>query len=165
MPPVPTATVAYTARAHPQVLEWLAGKMGAAPVLMAELTNKLDLAARNLGVSIDPDQILLDCLAAKGLLKPADLPSLKSMRELIADPLPKWLLLQKKVTEEQLHQTLLEICYLPPDGLWTADEIKRLAPALAPGFAEDTGCYCLEERDGAIRLGLAQMPSLKALRE
>jgi len=165
MLPVTTATVACAAQAHQQMLEWLAGKMGATPVLRVELPNKLDLAARNLGVSIDPDQILLDCLAAKGLLKPADLPSLKSARELIADPLPKWLLLQKKVTEEQLHQTFLEICYLPPATLWTAGEVKRLAPALAPGFAEDAGCYCLEERDGAVRLGLAQMPSLRALRE
>jgi hypothetical protein len=165
MLPVTTVTVATAARAHPQMLEWLAGKMGAKPVLMAELPAKLELAARNLGVSIDPDQILLDCLAAKGLLKQADLPNLKSMRELIADPLPTWLLLQKKVTQEQLHQTFLEICYLPPAGPWMPEEVKRLAPVLPPGFAGETGCFCLQETGGALRLGLTQMPSPKALRD
>ena len=55
--------------------------------------------------------------------------------------------------------------HLPPANPWRPEEAKRLSTVLAPGFAEETGCYCLEESGGAVRLGLAQMPSFAALRE
>jgi hypothetical protein len=90
---------------------------------------------------------------------------LKAARGVIADPIHKLLLLQKKVTEEQLHQTFLEICYLPVARSWTADEIRRVTPLFAPGFAIENGCYCLQETDSAICIGLSQMPSVNVLRD
>src|SRR5205814_8424443 len=92
----PTLTIAAAARPHPQMLAWLAEKTGSPPLPRAEMPGRMEIAARTLGVEIDPEQILLDCLAAKGFLKPADVPNLKSLRELIADPVQKWLLLQNK---------------------------------------------------------------------
>jgi len=163
--PITSVTIASAVKVHPKLVEWLAGKMHQQPKLAAELTGKMEQAVRNLGVNIDPDQILLDCLAGKGLLRPEDLPGIKAARELMTDPLPHWLLLHQQVTAEQLHQTFLEICYLPPAAAWRPEEVKRVAPALAPRFAEQTGCFCLEESGGAVRLGLAQMPSARALRE
>lgn len=164
MMPINGARIATAVPLHPQLTDWMATKLAGASTYVAELPSKIELGIRNRGVDIDPDQILLDCLAAKGIVSRDKLPSLRSMRELIADPLPKWLLLQKLATEEQLHQTFLEICYLPPATEWNVDEVKRLWPVL-PGFADETRCYCLQETQGAIRLGLAQMPSTKALRE
>jgi len=64
-----------------------------------------------------------------------------------------------------LHQTFLDICYLPMAGPWRPEEVTRLAPVLPPGFAAETGCYCLEQTPEGIRVGLTQMPSAKALRE
>jgi hypothetical protein len=165
MMPLNGERIATAIPIHAQLAEWMMTKLDGNSIYMAELPSKIELGIRNRGVDIDPDQILLDCLAAKGILRKDDLPDLRSMRELIADPLPKWLLLQRKATEEQLHQTFLEICYLPPATEWSPEDVKRLWPVLPPGFANATRCYCLEETRGSIRLGLAQMPSTKALRE
>lgn len=165
MMPINGERIATAIPVHRQLTEWMVTKLGSPSNYVAELPSKIELGLRNRGVDIDPDQILLDCLAAKGILKKDDLPDLKSMRELITDPLPKWLLLQKKATEAQLHQTFVEICYLPPATAWNVEEIKRLWLVLPPGFADETRCYCLEETRRVIRLGLAQMPSTKALRE
>jgi hypothetical protein len=62
-----------------------------------------------------------------------------------------------------LHEIFLEISYLTPATPWKPEEVQRLRPALPPGFAEENGCWCLEETKGAIRIGLAQLPSAQAL--
>jgi len=165
MLPLTSVSIATAMTPHPQLVAWVEEKMGRKPNFVSELPDKVELGFRRGGIEIDPDQILLDCLAAKGILNTEALAGIKAMRQLIADPLPKWLLLQQYLTEEQLHQTFLEICYLPVADSWQSSEVKRLAPALPPGFSEDAGCYCLEESQGAIRLGLSQMPSPQALRE
>ncbi len=165
MLPVNGERIVVAAPLHGRMMTWFTDKLGGEPKFIAELPAKVGLAARNLGVDIDPDQILLDCLAAKGILRKEDLPNLRSMRELIADPLPKWLRLQKRVTDAQLHQTFLDICYLPMAGPWRPEEVTRLAPVLPPGFAAEIGCHCLEQTPEGIRVGLTQMPSAKALRE
>jgi hypothetical protein len=98
-------------------------------------------------------------------LPPDQLPKLKAMRSLILDPLPKWLALQKLVTEEQLHQAFLEICQLPAADPWRVEEVQRLRPVLSPGFAEENGCHILEEVHSGVRVGLSQMPSSQTLHE
>jgi hypothetical protein len=83
----------------------------------------------------------------------------------LADPIPKWLLLQKLVTEEQLHQAFLAVANLPVAEAWQEAEVKRLLPILPPGFAVENHCYPLQETNGNLRIGLAQMPSEQVLRE
>jgi adsorption protein B len=165
MLPVQNKKIAIAARCHPRMASWLAEKMGGEPALIAELPRKLELAAKQSGMDLDPEQLLLDSLGDKGLLKPEDLGQIKTARGLITDPISKWLLLRKLVTEEQLNQTFLEVCYLPGATEWKAAEVKRLAPVLPPGFAEETGCYCLEESGGDVRLGLARIPAAETVRQ
>jgi len=104
-------------------------------------------------------------LAGRGILKREDVPSITAMRELISDPVPNWLLLQKMVTEEDLHETFLQISHLPRVHEWDAMEVIRLAAVLPPRFALENGCFALRETDGGLVIGLAQMPSAKVLRE
>ena len=99
------------------------------------------------------------------MLKHEDVPSIASMRELISDPVPKWLLLQNMVTEEQLHETFLQISHLPRAYDWDPSEVQRLAPVLQPRFTLDHGCFALREVDGGLVIGLAQMPSARTLHE
>jgi hypothetical protein len=139
--------------------------MSAQPAFVAELPRKLELAAKNSGMDFDPEELLVDSLGDKGILKAEDLARIKTTRGLLTDPITKWLLLQKLVTEEQLNKTFLEVCYLPRATESKAEEVKRLAPVLPPGFAEETGCYCLEESGANVRLGLAQMPSAGTVRQ
>ena len=146
-----------------QTVNWLSVKLSGAPVLLAELPDKLELAARVSGIVTDPDQALVDRLVVDGVLKKGSAPDVKELRTLIADPIPKWLLLQRIVTEEQLHRAFLEIDNLPVAEPWQADEVRRLLPILPPGFAVEHGCYPLAEVNGDIRLGLAQMPSPQIL--
>jgi hypothetical protein len=139
--------------------------MGAQVEFVAELPGKFDLAARNLGVEVDPDQLLLDRLVARGALPREQMPRLQSMRSLITDAVRQWLVLQRLVTEEQVHEAFLDICRLPAAGQWRAEEVRRLAPVLPPGFTEENGCYLLEESPAGLRVGLAQLPSASALRK
>lgn len=163
--PITPMTVASAQPVHPRLAAWLTERMGAKPNFVAELPARLEMAARNHGADLDPDQVLLDCLAAKGVLSTEELARVEASRELVADPLPRWLLLQRRVTVEQLHQVFLETCYLPPAEAWQPEEVRRLSGVLPPGFGEEHGCYCLEESGGALRLGLTQMPARRALAE
>jgi adsorption protein B len=165
MLPITWGTIATAAPLHPLLVEWLARKMGAQVEFVAELPGKFDLAARNLGVEVDPDQLLLDRLVARGALPREQMPRLQSMRSLITDAVRQWLVLQRLVTEEQVHEAFLDICRLPAAGQWRAEEVRRLAPVLPPGFTEENGCYLLEESPAGLRVGLAQLPSASALRK
>lgn len=165
MIPVGRDTVATATPPHPDLIALLEQKLGARPGFIAEVPGKLELLTRTSGAELDPDQALLDCLAGKGILKKEELPNLKSMRSLVSDPIPKWLLLQKKVTEEQLHQTFMEICYLPLAQSWNSDEVARLLPILPPGFSHEHGCYPLKVTRENITLGLSTLPSAQTLRD
>ena len=148
---------------HANTISWLTAKLGGKPGMFAELPDKLELAARVSGLGVDPDQALVDRLVNDGALKKSNAPDVKELRQLISDPIPKWLLLQKIVTEEQLHNAFLGVAGLPPAENWQTDEVRRLATILPPGFANENGVYALQETKGAIRLGLSQMPTTGAL--
>jgi len=160
-----TIIVLAGSRCHPGMMDWLAEKIGARPRFVAELPRKVDQAIRNADLEIDPDQMLLDTLADKGVLTAEAVNRVKSARTLITDPVVKWLRLQKLATDAQLHEAFLELCFLPRAENVNHDEVKRLVPLLAPGFAEEHGCYCLDEFGGAVRIGLVQMPSLAMIRQ
>ncbi len=164
MLPVRDGKIVTATVPHPAALRWLAEQLGREPVLVAELPDALELAMKKLDLDLDPDQALLDSLVAKGWLKQGAVPDLAALRGLIADPIPKWLVLQKLVSEEQLHQTFLQTFSLPAAAQWTPEEVQRLAPVLPPLFSAQTACYCLQESNGAIGLGLCQMPSAETLR-
>ncbi|MCX6895972.1 MAG: hypothetical protein NTZ16_10840 [Verrucomicrobia bacterium] len=149
---------------HPQSAQWLNAKLGPT-ALAAELPDKLELAARVSGIELDSDQALVDRLVTNGALAKNAAPDVKIFRELIADPIPKWLLMQNMVTEEQLHQAFLEVANLPVAETWQEAEVRRLLPILPPGFAVENHCYPLQESNGALRIGLAQMPSAQVLQE
>jgi adsorption protein B len=163
--PIQNGKIASAAPRHPQMVEWLAARMGAAPEFVAELPRRLELAARRSGPDLDPEQLVLDSLGDKGVLKPEDIARAKAARTLIVDPIPNWLLLQKLATEEQLNEAFREICFLPRATAWDPAQVRRLAPLLPPGFAQANGCFCLAESAAAIRLGLSQLPSPGAVRE
>ncbi|MFM2082952.1 MAG: Type secretion system protein N-terminal domain, partial [Verrucomicrobiota bacterium] len=150
---------------HQQTVSWITGKLGGKPAFLAELPDKLELAARVTGVGIDPDQALIDRLVADGALKKAAAPDVKELRQLITDPIPKWLALQKIVTDEQLHQAFIGVSGLPAADAWNKDDVRRLLPVLPPGFALENDCYPLAETNGALRLGLAQLPTAPVLAE
>jgi hypothetical protein len=165
MLPVQHHKIACAAPRHPAMTEWLATRLGAPPAFVAELPRKLELTAKNSGLEFDPDQLLIDSLGDQGILKPEDQARIKTMRGLITDPMPRWLLLQKLVTEEQLNTTFRQVCHLPRATGWKDEEVKRLAAVLPPGFAGETGCHCLEEAGANVRLGLALLPSADTVRQ
>ncbi|MCI0745041.1 MAG: phage adsorption protein NrfB [Verrucomicrobia subdivision 3 bacterium] len=164
MPIAPDAVVTATPP-HPDMADWLQRKLGAQVTFVAELPGKLEAAARNAGVELDPEQVLLDCLVGKNVIRVEDAPNLQTMRSVVADPLPQWLLLHKRVSEEQLHQTFLEICYVPLAESWDAAEVARLLPILPPGFAENHGCYPLKVTRENITIGLTQLPPSRTLKD
>ena len=159
MLPVQEDTVLTAARPHPQLIDWLGELMGTRPVFAAELPRKMELLGRVHAAQVDPDRMLLDALMERGLLHDSDLPRIDAARSLLTDPLSKWLLLQRLVSEEELHRAFLEMSRLPVAAAWDEQETERLRPALPPGFSEEAGCFCLNESAGAVRLGLAQLPS------
>jgi hypothetical protein len=163
--PVQRDRIASATLRHPAMTEWLAARLGAQPAFVAELPRTLELAAKQSGFDFDPDKLLIDSLADKGILKPEDLTRIQTMRGLITDPIPRWLLLQKLVTEEQLNTAFREVCHLPRATGWKDENVKRLAGLLPPGFSDETGCYCLEESGANVRLGLGQMLSAETLRQ
>jgi hypothetical protein len=163
--PISPISVATAQPVHPRLAGWLAEKIGGKLNFVAELPRKMVLALRSRSLELDPDKVLLDCITAKGSIPQTELPNLEAMRKVIAAPLPNWLRMQKLISDEQLHQLFLEICYLPPAEPWHPEEVQRLCGVLPPGFAEENGCYCLEEQNGALRLGLSQMLSPPALLE
>jgi bacteriophage N4 adsorption protein B len=165
MVPVGPETIVTAAPPHPDLIAWLQQKIGTRPSFAAEVPGRLDLLARSSGAALDPDQMLLDSLAGKGILNKEEVPNLKSIRSLVADPIANWLLLQKRVTEEQLHQIFLETCYLSPAGPWNSDELARLLPIFPPGFSEEHGCYPLQATRENITLGLSQLPSTRTLKD
>jgi len=165
MLPVGEHTICTGATPHPGAVEWLTVKSRQQPEFVADLPRRIDLAATRLGVDIDPDQIFYQHLRSRNVLTEEDLPDLATLRSIIAEPLSKWLRLQRRLTEEQLHQIFLEISQLPPAIGWTPDAVVRLLPVLPPGFPADSSCYCLDASEGGVRLGLAQLPSSRTLRE
>jgi adsorption protein B len=158
--PVTIEVVATAGPPHPQLAEWLARKVGASVDFVADLPGRVELT-----VELNPDQLLIERLVQKRLLKERDRPKLEAARAIIADPMPKWLALQRLVTEQDLHEAFLDICQLPPASPWTAGEVRRLRPVLPPGFAREHGVFVLEETQGALRLGLTQMLAPAALRD
>jgi len=163
--PAGNGNIIAGAMPHSRAVSWIGAKLGGQPALLAELPDKVELAARASGIALDPDLALVNRLVTDGVLKKGSEPDVKELRTLIADPIPKWLLLQKIATDEQLHRAFLEIAGLPAAEAWTTEEVRRLLPILPPGFAVEHGCYPLQETGGAVRLGLAQMPSEQVLRE
>jgi len=157
-------TVVTASRPHPELQPWLANKTGRRFQYAAELPRRLELAAQSRGFEVDPDQILIDALIGKALLRKEQLSDVAALRRLTTDSASKWLLLHRMVPEEQLHQTFVEACNLPPAQSWTSQEVKRLLPILPPGFAKEEACYPLQESNGNIRLGFGQMPSRAVLR-
>ena len=165
MLPATGGKVLVASAPHAHTVSWLTAKLGGKPALLAELPDKLELAARVSSLGVDPDQALVDRLVNDGVLKKGNAPDVKELRQLITDPIPKWLLLQKIVTEEQLHQAFLGVANLPAAEAWKESEVRRLLPILPPNFAVENGCYPLHETDGAIRIGLSQMPTAPVLAE
>lgn len=163
--PLQNHYIACAAPLHPRLVDWLSAQLEAEPRFVAELPRKLELAARTAGPDLDPEQLVLDALGDKGILKPEDIARAKAARSLVVDPIPNWLLVQNLVTEEQLNQAFREICFLPRATEWRPEEVRRLSPLLPPGFAQEHGCYCLEEVHASIRLGLAQLPTMRVIRE
>jgi len=165
MLPAGGGKIVTAAMPHPDAVTWLAGKLPGQLALLAELPSRLELAARAGGAGLDPDQALVERLVNDGGLKPNAAPNVAELRTLIADPIPKWLLLQKLVTPEQLHRAFAAVARLAPASAWQPDEVYRLRPILPPGFAAANGVYPLAEKAGTLRLGLAQLPSQNALAE
>jgi bacteriophage N4 adsorption protein B len=165
MLPVGPRVICTGATPHPEAIDWLATRTQVRPEFVADLPSRIELAATRLGVNIDPDQVFYHYLYAKGILRREDLPDLATLRSIIAEPLPKWLQMQKLLTEEQLYPIFLEISRLPAATGWTPDEVVRLLPVLPSGFPAESGCYCLEATERGVRLGLAQLPSAHTLRE
>jgi adsorption protein B len=163
--PVQQGRVVCAALRHPQMMAWLATRLGSEPGWLAELPRKLELASQIAGSGLDPEALVLDSLGDKGVLSADDIARARAARALVTDPIPNWLLLQKLVTEEQLNEAFREICYLPRADEWRPEEVRRLAPILPPGFAEEHGCYCLEESGAAVRLGLSQLPTPQTVHE
>jgi len=163
--PVQNGKIASAALRHPQMEEWLRNKLGVTLGFVAELPRKLELTAKSSGLELDPERLLVDSLGDKGILKPEDIARVKASRSLLTDPISKWLLLHHLVTEQQLNETFREICFLPRATSWRTDEVRRLASVLPPGFAQENGCYCLEESGAAVRLGLAHMPATETVRQ
>jgi hypothetical protein len=147
---------------HPAVVSQLEAKLGKV-ALFAELPGKVEVAARAADVGFDADQELVNRLVADGVLKKDVIPDVAEFRGLIADPIPKWLLVQKLATEEQLNKAFAAISGLPAAAAWSSEEAFRLAPILRPGFANEFGVYPIEEKNGNIRLGLSQMPVTETL--
>lgn len=165
MLPAGPRTIRAGASPHPDLVEWVAGKTGERPGVVAELPGRIELAARRLGAEIDPDQVWHEYLAAHGPVAAADLPQLATLRTIVAEPLPRWLQLQRLLTDEQVHRVFLEIARLPAATAWRPEEVTRLQGVLPPGFSIETGCYCLEASDRGVRLGLAQLPNPHGLRQ
>ena len=165
MLPVGEHVICTGATPHPEAVEWLRMKTRRRPEFVADLPRRIELAATHLGVDIDPDQVFHQHVRSQGVLPEEQLPNLATLRSIIAEPLPKWLQLQKLITEEQSHQIFLEISQLPAATAWTPEQASRLLPILPPGFPADSGCYCLDASEQGIRLGLAQLPSPRVLRE
>src|SRR5439155_2445495 len=95
MLPLVTLAMWTAARPHPEVAEWLRAKTRERLEFLADLPKNIELAARRLGVEIDPDQVLHDYLSAKGILRTEQLPHLATLRSIVAEPLPGWLLLRE----------------------------------------------------------------------
>ena len=163
MLPVDSGTICTGTSPHPTLAQWLAGKIARQPQFVADLPGRIELAARRLGADIDPDQVWHDYLAAHHVLRRENLPQLATLRTIVAEPLPRWLLLQRLLTEEQLHRIFLEIARLPAATPWRPEEVTRLLPLLPPGFSNETGCYCLEASERGVRFGLAQLPTSQTL--
>jgi bacteriophage N4 adsorption protein B len=165
MLPAGNNKVIAAAPPHPQTVAWLNAKLAGTTTVLAELPDKLELAARVSSIVIDPDQLLINQLIADGALNKNAAPDVRELRTLIADPIPKWMLVQKIVSEEQLHKAFLQIANLPVAEPWEEAEARRLLPILPPGFIANHGCHPLQEKGGAIRLGLTQLPSPQMLAE
>ena len=146
---------------HPELQQWLSEKIGQKLKFMAELPRRVELAEPLR--TFDPDQLLIDSLASKGLLRRDHLPTIAAMRQLTTDSASKWLVLERLVSEEQLHQTFLEVSQLPASDV-DLPEVQRLMPAFPPDFARENGFYPLQSTDRFVRLGLSEMPSPEALR-
>jgi hypothetical protein len=151
---------------HPEIQQWLEEKnSGNQPTFRAELPRSLELVARAQTLEIDPDRLLIDWLEAKEFLPKRELANITALRQLTSDSASKWLVLQQWVSPEQVYLGFIEICKLPVAQAWSRAEMKRLMPIFPPGFAHENACYPLHESNGALRLGLGQMPSSAALRQ
>ena len=163
--PVQKGQIASAALRHPRLVEWLSARVGSPVEFVAELPRRLELASRTGVPEIDPEHLVLESLGDKGVLSADDITRAKAARSLVTDPIPNWLLLHKLVTEEQLNEAFREICFLPRASEWRPEEVRRLAPLLPPGFAEEYGCFCLEETKAALRIGLSQIPTSRSIHE
>jgi adsorption protein B len=161
--PLAGNAILIAAPLQPRLGSWLAGRLGRTPVFQAELPSRLESIARHLKAWVDPDQALLECLVHQGVLPAAEMPNLRARLGLLTDPVHRWLLLEKRATEKQLHQAFLDLGGLLAAEPWRADMVRQLAPALPPGFSTEHGCYCLDYQNG-VRLGLAQWPSRQVWR-
>jgi hypothetical protein len=131
---------------------------------VAELPSRFEWFAKNQSVQIDPEMLLLRHLAGQGHLTEEDMANIEAMQALIADPVAKWLLMQRLVDERTLHRAFLEASGLPIAGRLQEEEFGLLNSVLPPGFSVEHGCYCLEAGGGHLRIGLAQMPSARVIR-
>lgn len=148
---------------HPEAGRLLSKKTGLPSNFAAELPRRLELTARARGWEADPDQLLLDSLTAKGLIRKEQFPSLGTLRQLTSDSISHWLLLQKAISEEQLRSAFIEVSRLPIAEDVDANEVRKLLPIFPPGFPAEHGCYPLAVSDTSIRLGLAEIPSRATL--
>jgi len=164
MLPVEWDLVVTAAPPNPQAQQWVARKTGVTARFVAELPRRLGLAAQRLEATFDPDQVLLDSLVGKNLVRRDQLPAIDATRKLTSDPIAKTLLLQRIVTPEQLHETFLEICPIPPAQPIDLAEVSKLAPLLPPGAAVENRCFALAANRDQIVIGLGQIPSKEFLR-
>jgi hypothetical protein len=162
--PVEGNRLLVTGVVHPQLEALLAEQGNGRRARVAELPSRFEWFAKNQGVQIDPEMLLLRHLAGQGHLTEEDMGNIEAMQALIADPVAKWLLMQRLVDERTLHRAFLEASGLPIAGRLQEEEFGRLNSVLPPGFAVEHGCYCLEEGGGHLRSGLAQMPSARVIR-
>src|SRR5947208_16803617 len=112
---------------------------------MDELPRRVELAEPLR--TFDPDQLLIDSLASKGLLRRDHLPTIAAMRQLTTDSASKWLVLEHLGSEEQLHRTFSEVSQLPATREVNVAEVQRLMSTLPPDFARENVFYVLQSTD------------------
>jgi len=78
---------------------------------MAELPRRVELVEPLR--TFDPDQLLIDSLPAKDCSAEIICQPLPRCAILTTDSASKWLVLERLVSEEQLHQTFVEVSQLP----------------------------------------------------
>jgi len=161
--PLEGGTILAAAKPHPHMIVWLETQLGRSLTFQAVLPSRLEILARQKGAEVDPDAMLLEFLAQRQLLPEDALQQLRRTRTVVTDSLHRWLLLDGRLSRQQLHQAFLELVGLPLAESRSPEFRRQYDTVLPPGFAREHGCLCLSHRDG-LRIGLTQIPSRTTVR-